>query len=135
MRSLVALVVLALAACTPAPTPTAAEPTPAVTTAPVDAPTSAAPERAADEATCISKGGKWKPVCRMQQPACVTSFPDAGKTCSDGKDCAGDCLAKADGGFAPGGTAATGVCAADDDPCGCKQVIEGGKAGAALCAD
>jgi hypothetical protein len=71
----------------------------------------------------------------MQQPACVLKFADAGKACKDGDDCAGDCLAKNDAGFAPTGATATGVCAVNDDPCGCKQTVEDGRATAAICID
>ena len=43
--------------------------------------------------------------------------------------------ASPDAGFADGGAAATGICAANNDPCGCKQKIEDGKATAAICVD
>ena len=135
MRTLIALVAFIIAAaCTPAEAPV--EPTPAPAGPVAEAP-AAAPEQivATDEASCKTQGGDWRPVCRMQQPACITTFPDAGKACTDGSQCAGDCLASAEGGFAAGGSAATGVCASDNDPCGCKQKIEDGKATAAVCAD
>ena len=71
----------------------------------------------------------------MQQPACVLTFADAGKPCTDGDDCAGDCMAKTDAGFAQTGAATPGLCAVNDDPCGCKQTVEDGKATAAICID
>ncbi len=71
----------------------------------------------------------------MQQPACVLTFKDAGKACKDGDDCAGDCMAPSSGGFAVAGSSVTGVCAVNDDPCGCKQTVEDGKATAAICID
>jgi hypothetical protein len=128
MRLLAMVAALCLAACTPAP---ASDPAPAIP--PVEAPPVAPPTD--DAAACTAKGGSWQPVCRMQQPACVMTFADAGKTCSDGDDCQGDCLARPDAEFAPDGAATTGICAANDDPCGCKQKIEDGKAAAAICVD
>jgi hypothetical protein len=71
----------------------------------------------------------------MQQPACVMTFSDAGKPCTDGDDCAGDCMAKTDAGFAQTGATTPGLCAVNDDPCGCKQTVEDGKATAAICID
>lgn len=129
MRMLIALVALVAAACTPAPAPTPAEPEAPT----VEAPPTATP--AADEAAaCSSRGGTWQPICRMQTPACVMTFADAGKACADGDDCSGDCLAKPVADFIDGGPA-TGICASNDDPCGCKQKIEDGKATAAICVD
>jgi len=127
---LIALLALVAAACTPAPAPIPAEPAaPAA-----EAPPAAAP--VADEAAaCTSRGGAWQPICRMQTPACVMTFADAGKACTDGDDCSGDCLAKPDAEFGADGAAATGICASNDDPCGCKQKIEDGKATAAICVD
>lgn len=134
MRTLIALAALAFAAaCTPAPT-TPAEPAPTATPAAETAP----PEQAiaaSDEASCKTQGGNWQPVCRMQKPACVTTFSDAGKACTDGSECAGDCMANPEAPFPTAGTTATGVCATNNDPCGCKQKIEGGKATAAICVD
>ncbi|HOZ27821.1 MAG TPA: hypothetical protein PLH23_11120 [Hyphomonadaceae bacterium] len=136
MRILIALAALAItAACTPSPAPSEPAPTPAPVTS-SETP-STAPEQivATDEASCKTQGGDWRPVCRMQKPACITTFPDAGKACTDGSQCAGDCVASPDAGFADGSAAATGICAANNDPCGCKQKIEDGKATAAICVD
>ncbi len=129
MRTLMVLAVIAVAACSPAAGPSPSEPVHASVAAPA---TSAPP---ADEARCTANGGEWRPVCRMQQPACVTKFADAGKICSDGDDCAGDCLAKSDAGFVQGGMPVTGLCAVNDDPCGCKQTVEDGKATTTICID
>jgi hypothetical protein len=127
MRILAIVAALCLAACTPAP---ASDPAPA--TPATEAPPAPLPED--QSAACTAKGGSWQPVCRMQQPACVMTFADAGKECSDGDDCQGDCLAKPVADFIEGGPA-TGICAVNDDPCGCKQKIEDGKATAAICVD
>ncbi|MBP9756638.1 MAG: hypothetical protein KBD40_16710, partial [Phenylobacterium sp.] len=45
-----------------------------------------------DVAACTAKGGTVRPVCRMQRPACVIAYADAGKSCSDKSDCLGRCL-------------------------------------------
>lgn len=130
MRKLLALVAFAFAAaCTPSPTPAPADP------APVPAVEAPKPENATDEATCKTGGGEWKPICRMQKPACVTTYADAGKACTDGSECAGDCVSAGGGEFPAAGATATGVCSTNNDPCGCKQTITGGKANAAICVD
>ncbi len=127
MRFLMAFAMLAAMACAPVSTTTSAASLDGPQT-PVSAP------KPADEASCKTAGGDWRPICRMQQPACVFSYRDAGKACSDGDDCAGDCIVKG-GEFASDGKAATGVCSASSDPCGCKQKIEDGKTTAAICVD
>ncbi|MDP3493994.1 MAG: hypothetical protein Q8R82_12845 [Hyphomonadaceae bacterium] len=135
MRILIAIAAFMIAAaCTPSSAPSEPAPTPAPA---VETPGAPEPEQivATDEASCKTQGGDWRPVCRMQQPACITTFPDAGKACTDGSQCAGDCMASPEAGFADGGAAATGVCASNNDPCGCKQKIEDGKATAAICVD
>lgn len=134
MRLLIALAALAAAACSPTEPSAPVEPASTATPAP-EASTPASPPTGADQASCITKGGEWRPVCRMQQPACVMTFADAGKECKDGDDCAGDCMAPNSAGFAQTSATVTGVCAVNDDPCGCKQTVEDGKATAAICID
>ena len=137
MRKLIALAAFALAAaCAPSPAPTSAA-EPAQVPAPVVAPLPEAPPGAtpiADEASCKTAGGDWRPICRMQNLACVITYPDAGKACSDGEDCAGDCLGAVTG-AAGAGQPATGLCSTNSDPCGCRTLIEEGKATATLCVD
>lgn len=136
MRKLLALAAFALAAaCAPSTAPTpAAEP--AAVPAPVVAPVPEAPPAAqiADEASCKIAGGDWRPICRMQTLSCVITYPDAGKACTDGDDCAGNCEGAVTG-AAGAGQPATGVCSTNSDPCGCHTFIEDGKATATLCAD
>jgi hypothetical protein len=82
---------------------------------------------------CAKAGGALQPVCRMQTPICLINFVDAGKACTDGAQCgSGRCLAEVD---ATTGAAASGNCAATNDPCGCYQRIEDGVATAAICVD
>ena len=84
----------------------------------------------ADPVACAAAGGEVRGVCRMQTQQCVIPYADAGKPCTDGDQCAGDCLAP-DG--EPGRTA--GQCQADNDPCGCRFTIEDGRPGQGICVD
>ena len=60
--------------------------------------------------------------------------PGCGKACKDGSECAaGACLTGDIG--TPAEQPAVGKCAADDNPCGCKQFVVNGVAQHALCAD
>lgn len=113
---LAATLALVMAACAPAPPP------PVVT--------STGP----DVAQCAAKGGTVRPVCRMQKPACVIAYADAGKTCSDKSDCQGRCLYR---GEAPADPAAavTGQCQANSDPCGCFTTVVKGHVGPGMCVD
>lgn len=89
----------------------------------------------ANPAACAKAGGEIRPVCRMQQPMCVVTFTDAGKTCSDGAECgSGRCLSDKGGGT-PAGQPVKGQCARTNDPCGCYQTIKNGVAQPTLCAD
>lgn len=78
-----------------------------------------------DPAVCKTQGGALQNVCRMGRLLCVIPFKDAGKTCTDKSQCRGECLYA--GGDAKSGEAVTGTCQKDNDPCGCKQPILGGK--------
>jgi len=81
---------------------------------------------------CSSISGEWRPVCMMGKPACVVTFKDAGKSCSDSSECSGKCVTKA--GAQPG-TETRGQCTTNSDPCGCFQLVTKGKADYPLCAD
>ncbi|WP_310541332.1 hypothetical protein [Phenylobacterium sp.] len=113
---LAAALALVMVSCAPAPPP------PVVN--------SAGP----DVAACAARGGTVRPVCRMQRPACVIAYPDAGKTCSDKSDCRGRCLHE---GEAPSDPAAavTGRCQSTSDPCGCFTTVVQGRMGPGLCVD
>lgn len=140
MRNLIVLAAFVIvAACTPAPTPSPSEPVLA-TTPVAPAPTPAVEQsptatQIADEASCGTAGGEWRPICRMQKPACVITYKDAGKSCTDGSQCEGDCLGETVSGAAAAGSPATGKCSTNSDPCGCRTLISDGKAAATLCAD
>lgn len=123
IRIILTSLALALAACTQPAAPTAVAP---VDSAPVK------PQQFLTEAACSTAGGDWRPVCMMGKPACVVTFKDAGKSCSDSSECSGRCVTK--GGAQPGAEM-RGVCTTNSDPCGCFQLVTKGKADYALCAD
>jgi hypothetical protein len=81
---------------------------------------------------CAGQGGSIRPVCRRQSLQCVVAYRDAGKTCTDGDQCAGDCLYE--GSDPPAGQVA-GACQADSDPCGCKSTVENGRIARSICVD
>ena len=65
--------------------------------------------------------------------SCLINYADAGKACSDGKDCQNDCYATE---FTDYGKAnQTGQCASNNSPFGCRQKIVNGVAQPALCVD
>lgn len=136
MRSLIVLAAFAIAACTPAPASTPVEPVPAATTAEPAPTVEPSPEPApiADETSCKTVGGDWRPICRMQTLACVITYKDAGKACTDGSQCEGQkCVADVTT-ATPGATAA-GKCVTNSDPCGCTTLITEGKTAGTLCVD
>lgn len=86
-------------------------------------------------ADCVARGGRMQPVGRMQTMQCVVRYADAGKRCTDGDQCAGECRV-ADVAARPAeGAPAVGQCQADSNSFGCFTRIENGKAEATLCID
>lgn len=75
-----------------------------------------------------------KQVGRLQSWQCVIRYADAGKVCTDSRDCQGDCRIEGVSGIASG-AAASGVCQASSDRFGCHARVENGKAGPTLCID
>lgn len=118
MRLLIAALALMAAACSPM-----AE----------QAPDAGAPGQSA-EAACAAQGGTLQRVGRMQSVQCVIAYADAGKRCTDGDQCRGDCVT-ATLSAASAGQAAVGQCAADSNRFGCRTTVENGKADATLCID
>ena len=87
-----------------------------------------------DVAQCTANGGTVRPICRMQNPACVIAYADAGKVCSDKSDCQGRCLHQGDAPTDPA-AAVTGQCQATSDPCGCFTTVVKGHVGPGMCVD
>jgi hypothetical protein len=61
--------------------------------------------------------------------ASFTCFADAGKACSDGSDCQGDCLVPRDrtSRTLPIGAEVMGQCQATSSPFGCRATVEKGR--------
>jgi hypothetical protein len=123
---------------TPAPPPSdepPGEPPPTAAPEPVTPPSSSPGERtpsAAEVSQCRARGGTIQRVCMMGTLTCVVRYRDAGKRCTDGADCTGDCLYE---GEDPPPENPVGSCQRTSDPCGCRAVIVGGRAQPALCVD
>jgi hypothetical protein len=81
---------------------------------------------------CKAQNGDWRRVCMMGNYMCVSTFADAGKTCSSSSECGGRCLAEGSPDF---GAKVTGKCSVNNDPCGCFQTVENGEAQPGLCVD
>lgn len=121
MRSLITVVVLAIAVmgCTPVPE---SRDTQAVEASGIDA------------EACRAGGGTIRPVCKRQVPACVTPYKDAGRRCTDNSQCDGRCILDIDHEPAPD-EKVSGRCEQDDDPCGCKIEVMDGRVGGGACVD
>jgi hypothetical protein len=124
-----ALLLFALAACTPPKPPTEGSGEPSQSM--ISAEAAAAIK---DPAECAAKGGSIRPVCRMQNPTCVLTYADVSKACTDDSDCQGKCILAGDP-PADRNTPVTGECQADSDPCGCRTEVKGGKAQDTICVD
>ncbi len=107
---------LLLASCVPAPEPEVSGTAPR------------------DQASCVAVGGDWRREGMLGNYMCVQSFADAGKRCTDGDQCLGDCRVT-EGEFPAPDTAAVGQCQANTSPFGCFSRVEDGKAQVGLCVD
>ena len=110
---LIAAAATALAACAPA----------------------AAPEDTAalGPAACAAQGGEIRRVGRLQAERCVILYADAGRPCTDGSQCQGDC--RLEGSPETAATPAAGICQADSSPFGCHTTVVDGRPGPTLCVD
>ena len=88
-----------------------------------------------DAAACARAGGKMLPQGRMQSVRCVITYADAGRRCTDGDDCAGDCRVGDVANPPAAGAPAVGQCQVNSSRFGCYTTVEGGKAEATLCVD
>jgi hypothetical protein len=82
---------------------------------------------------CAARGGRMQPVCMMGHVTCVVIFRDAGRPCTDKKDCTGIC--EYQGNPPPPGTPAVGHCQRLSDPCGCRKEVIGGQVQPMMCVD
>ena len=88
-----------------------------------------------DAAACAAAGGKMLPQGRMQSVRCVITYVDAGRRCTDGADCDGDCRVGDVANAPAAGTNAVGQCQANSSRFGCYTTVEDGKAEATICVD
>ena len=128
---IVALMGLALAACTAPP--------PAETVSAPEAPKPQAVQKYVhdsrwdtDAAACAAQHGAIQPVCLLGTRMCVINFTDAGKTCSDSSECQGRCLAVPK---AERQESVTGKCSPSNNPCGCISIVTKGVASPVMCID
>jgi putative hemolysin len=124
MRPILILTALMISACAPAAAPMGGS----------DAP--AAPQASAAD-SCARQGGTLQPVGRMQSIQCVVRYSDAGKRCTDGDQCQGDCrMPEATAPTPPEGSAVSGVCQTrSSDRFGCYTRVENGRAASTICVD
>lgn len=127
-RLIIAAVALFAAACQPIPATDGV-----ATPAPQQSQASAA--GSTDAALCASQGGKMLPQGRMQTVRCVITYGDAGKRCTTGSDCQGDCRIEEVAGTPNAGAAAVGTCQVNSGRFGCYTTVENGKAEATICVD
>jgi len=84
-------------------------------------------------AECEAAGGKWGRFGLRQLELCDLPAPDAGKACTDSKDCASACIAPD---AAPVASTAEGKCYGRMLLLGtCLKQVRGGVVAAPLCAD
>jgi hypothetical protein len=83
---------------------------------------------------CRAHEGEMRKVCKSQFPTCVRRFSDGGKPCTDGSQCkAGRCVHQ--GEDVAAGTRGGGACDLNNDPCGCRNLVVGGRTKGWLCTD
>lgn len=119
MRVLMALLVLMWCkACTPLPVRMWWKPAP--------------PLLANTQAECLARSGSWGThgTTESAEPFCALPTTDAGKACTDNRQCQGHCL---DPTRAPRGSRVVGRCAASDFPGACFNMVEHGMAAGRIC--
>lgn len=80
---------------------------------------------------CTRQGGLMQKVGRAQTWQCVLQYSDAGKVCTDSRQCQGSCLAQP----ATEGKAVQGQCAHTSNRFGCRSTMTDGVASPTLCID
>lgn len=88
----------------------------------------------AERARCETAGGEVRRDGLAGFELCLQDYPDAGKACTSGADCLGDCRA-VDESKVQFGQPTVGQCQAVTSPFGCFTRVEGGLAEPTLCVD
>ncbi|MDO1559474.1 hypothetical protein Q0812_08540 [Brevundimonas sp. 2R-24] len=99
--------------------------------APSPVPADETPIHSLSPDACAARGGSMMAAGMLGRVQCVVPYSDAGRRCTDGAQCQGDCRADLEA----GPEAREGRCQADSRPFGCYAVMENGRAGPALCVD
>lgn len=73
--------------------------------------------------SCAISGGEWEPVGLAQEPACIYTYPDAGKACHSSEECMGACVIY-DSPIQGQPTPSEGVCKTTNNPFVCYAPIE-----------
>lgn len=84
------------------------------------------------ERACKKSGGTWQPVGMRQSMACITKYPDAGKSCTDSSQCKGGCMDVTP--YNHKG-ARIGKCRVDDNRFGCFSYLVNGEWRGSMCVD
>lgn len=84
---------------------------------------------------CAARGGEMRRVGRMGSLQCIVPYADAGQSCTDSDQCAGDCRLPEGAKVPLQGGPVTGVCQANNDRFGCYTTVENGRAGPTICVD
>lgn len=85
---------------------------------------------------CEKAGGKWGPWGLAQKPSCNLPTADAGRACTDSKQCATACVVKESATPPPPGTAIQGECFGWKNLGGsCVAQIHAGQAAPVICTD
>ena len=87
-----------------------------------------------DVPECVRQGGMVQLVGMAQNVMCVVPYPDAGKPCRNSSDCEGACLAKRPVQVQVG-ERTTGECERNNNPFGCRDVLENGISTGSVCRD
>lgn len=119
MRLMIAALALMAAACSPMG---------------AEAPDGASSGQSA-EAACAARNGTMQRVGRLQTLQCVVRYADAGRRCTDGDQCQGDCRYEGDGSAVAPNAPVSGVCQADSNNFGCHTSVEDGRIGVGICID
>jgi hypothetical protein len=87
----------------------------------------------AERAYCLARHGHVMVAGLAGNEICALPYADAGRRCTSGSQCAGDCLYE---GPAPRpGQRVVGQCQALAYPFGCRTTVENGRAAGAICVD
>ena len=93
---------------------------------------------AEQRAACEAEGGRVATAGLSGDDMCAMPYADAGRSCTDGSQCVGDCLldeASLRGKRPVDGMQAAGQCQALAYPFGCRNLIEDGRLIYGLCVD